>query len=89
MTIEVAADEFWIRCRTCDGDGPHGWVSLPTQSTRGRWSVDHRAETGHDAWECHDGPLGKLTARQARKIAELARQVRELFDHIVNEGGAP
>lgn len=82
-------DEFWIRCRTCDGDGPHGWVCLPTASTRGRWAADHKAETGHDAWRVHDGPLGKLTRDLERRIADLGRQNVALFDHIINEGGAP
>lgn len=85
-----APTEFWIGCRTCDGDGPHGWVGLPTQATRGRWAAEHKAETGHDSWRVHDGTLGALTARQERKIGELAEQIRDLLDQfIANERRTP
>lgn len=84
----MTVTEFWVRCRTCDGDGPHGWVCLPTQSTRGRWAAEHKAETGHEAWQLHDGSMGTLTAALQQQIAALGHQVSALFDHIINEGDA-
>lgn len=80
-------DEFWIRCRTCDGDGPHGWVCLPTLGTRGRWAVEHRAETGHGAWQVHDGTLGELTARLHRELARQYGHLRALLDEAARLRG--
>ena len=80
-------DEYWIRCRTCDGDGPHGWVCLPTLGTRGRWAAEHKAETGHMGWQVHDGTIGELTAELERKLGQQHEHLRLLLDEVARLRG--
>lgn len=72
--------DFLIRCRVCDeAADTHQWLTLPSASTRGRWAVDHTAETSHDWWECYDGPIGQYTYQLQARLAAAVRLHRELY----------
>jgi|JI9StandDraft_1071089.scaffolds.fasta_scaffold200410_2 hypothetical protein len=72
--------DFLIRCRVCDeAAGTHQWLTLPSASTRGRWAVDHTADTGHDNWFLYDGPIGGYTHELEHRLAAAVRLNRELY----------